>query len=792
MDDLTVRTRPTPRARAALDSPKATTLPLARPLSATGHAGSASHSGTSDNQRFNFKPTSTDREGHTPHHKKSQSQDKIVTNKKPLFANETRLNKKAPSHKGSGDAHGHAHHAPKHDQPATGGGSPIISPIKVEFDAAELPASPITKGGKNVSDFFAPKFTRTSDGSISDRPRGLHVNTSDYDQDDTMASCTPTQTISHSSQLPAQVQSPISTIDSSPITATATTPHTPVIRGHSPHMEPSPLTATTSSSISDTGLLSPRPTVTSDSEDEDTKPIVKESEAEGEKPTGAGARYNERRAKRRGDEGAVDATSVQTRGGHFDFGLHGPPAYGYMGMGMNMGMGGMGMGNGMGGVMSGGMGGGMGAGIGAGIGTGMGAGMGAGMGMGAGLGMSTGMGMGAMGMGMGMAHTPPMAPTPTQMPTHSMMIPLDLLEHQAHQMGYMLQPANENRSWTRPAVPHMPGRNATTHLIRQQLLRQQMHQREQAIRQLKQEQDKAAAELDSAWMHDLPAPEAAIPDQMAPDFSHMMSSLHTIPQDETPYIQQPTIPQEAFDLSLPSDPLPAYNNDDLLGFGTTMHTRLVPPVQVSAPVDDPLIVPLTGGPPRLPQQQQQQQPQPQQKQQQQQYTPATTPTASGQMIFKTSEEAAPKDDGNTSSPGSGSGAHKCEVCGKKFRRPSGLKDHKNIHSGEKPYCCPLETCRKGFATRSNMIRHHNKTHPSRPKIGGVADISGDLEDIDIGEHESSPAASSGSGGGGSSSQNRFRVVQQTIGAMDAGGIGPARVNKDRRAIRKGHSTMLAA
>ncbi|KAG9093690.1 hypothetical protein FS749_013938 [Ceratobasidium sp. UAMH 11750] len=91
-----------------------------------------------------------------------------------------------------------------------------------------------------------------------------------------------------------------------------------------------------------------------------------------------------------------------------------------------------------------------------------------------------------------------------------------------------------------------------------------------------------------------------------------------------------------------------------------------------------------------------------------------------------------------------------------------------------------------------MIRHHNKTHPSRPKIGGVADISGDLEEIDIGEHESSPAASSGSGGGGSSSQNRFRVVQQTIGAMDAGGIGPSRANKDRRAIRKGHSTVLAA
>ncbi|KAG8740496.1 hypothetical protein FRC10_004262 [Ceratobasidium sp. 414] len=793
MDDLTVRTRPTPRTRPALSSAKSASLPLSRSMSPAGHASSASFSGTSNNQRFNFKSTPTDREGHTPHHKKAQSQDKVPTNKKALFANETRLNKRAPSHKGDDDAHGHAHHAPKHDQPATGGGSPIISPIKVEFDPFESPASPAAKGSKDVSDFFAPKFTRTSDGSISDRPRGLHVNTSDYDQDDTMSSCTPTQTISHSSQLPAHEQSPLSAIDSSPVTATATAPHTPVIRSRSPPPEPSPLTATTSSSStsshSDTGLLSPRPTVTSDSEDEDTKPIiVKESEVEGEKPVGAGARYNERRAKRRGDAGAIDPASVQTRGGHFDFGLHGPPAYGYMGMGMNMGMG-MGMGNGMGGVMGGGLGSGMGAGLGAGMGAGtsMGAGMGtsmgvgAGMGMGAGVGMGTGMGMGTMGMGMG--HVPPMAPTPTQMPTHSMMIPLDFLEHQAHQMGYTLQPTNENRAWGRSTMP-MPGRNPATHLIRQQLLRQQMLQREQAIQQLKQEQDKAAAELNNAWMHDLPAPEPSMPDQMASNFSHMMSSLQTISQDETSFIQQPTMPQEAFDLSLPSDPLPAYNNDDLLDFSAHMHTRLVPPVPVSAPLDDVLVAPLTGGPSRMPQQQQPQQ----------QHTPAATPAAPNHVTFRTSEDTAPKDDGNTSSPGSGSGAHKCEVCGKKFRRPSGLKDHKNIHSGEKPYCCPLETCRKGFATRSNMIRHHNKTHPSRVKIGGVADIVGDLEELDVGEHESSPAASAGSGGGGggSSSQNRFRVVQQTIGAMDAGGVGPSRGSKDRRALRKGHSTMLAA
>ncbi|KAG8793078.1 hypothetical protein FRC12_003944 [Ceratobasidium sp. 428] len=779
VDDSTVRARPNPRARASVGSPKSTPLPLSRPMSPSGHASSASFSGSSNNQRFNFKPAVVEPEGQAPRHKKAMSQDKIVTNKKGLFANEIPLNKKAPAHKGDDDTHSLGHHGRKHDQPATGGGSPTISPIKIEPGLLDGPGSPATKGSKDAFDVFIPRFTRTSDGSISDRPRGLHVNT-DYDQDDTMSSCTPTQTLLHSSQLPRE-HSPPSAIDSSPVTATTTEPHTPVMRGHSPHPEPSPLTATTSSSStsshSDSGPISPS-TVMSDPEEEDTKHgIVKDSELGGDQPLSAGARYNERRAKRREDAGAIDAASVQTRGGHFDFGLYGSSGFAPMGMGM-----GTGMGTGMGG-----MGMGMGMSMNAGMGMNPGMGMSSGMGMNTGMGLNAGMGMGTgmgIGPGMNMGHTSPMSTTPNPMQMHSMPH-LNLLQQHAHQMGYSLQPHNDQGGFHRSTVSPMSGRASTSHMIRQQL-QQQMQQRAEAIERLKQEQEKAVVEFQNSLMYDIPVPEPPMHDQTAPNFSHLMTSLQslqTIPQDETQFMQ-PSIPQDHFD-PLTIDPLPPYNNDDLLNLGADMHTGLVPPVPVSAPANEVLVAPLTGGASYVSQQQQSQQ-------QRQQHTPAPSPP--NPVVFRTpTETTTGKEEDNTSNSGSGSGAHKCEVCGKKFRRPSGLKDHKNIHSGDKPYCCPLETCRKGFATRSNMIRHHNKTHPSRPKIGGVADIGAEPEEIDVGEHEASPAASTGSGGsGGAPTQNRFRVVQQNIGGMDVGGVGPSRGNKDRRAIRKGHPTALVA
>ncbi|KAJ3485587.1 hypothetical protein NLI96_g4846 [Meripilus lineatus] len=49
--------------------------------------------------------------------------------------------------------------------------------------------------------------------------------------------------------------------------------------------------------------------------------------------------------------------------------------------------------------------------------------------------------------------------------------------------------------------------------------------------------------------------------------------------------------------------------------------------------------------------------------------------------------------------------HQCTTCLKWFPRPSGLATHMNSHSGARPYKCPIPTCTKSFAVRSNAKRH---------------------------------------------------------------------------------------
>ncbi|KAF5379054.1 hypothetical protein D9615_005996 [Tricholomella constricta] len=49
--------------------------------------------------------------------------------------------------------------------------------------------------------------------------------------------------------------------------------------------------------------------------------------------------------------------------------------------------------------------------------------------------------------------------------------------------------------------------------------------------------------------------------------------------------------------------------------------------------------------------------------------------------------------------------HECEVCGKMFPRPSGLKTHMNTHNNLKPFPCGFAGCARTFTVRSNAKRH---------------------------------------------------------------------------------------
>lgn len=59
--------------------------------------------------------------------------------------------------------------------------------------------------------------------------------------------------------------------------------------------------------------------------------------------------------------------------------------------------------------------------------------------------------------------------------------------------------------------------------------------------------------------------------------------------------------------------------------------------------------------------------------------------------------------------------HQCSICLKIFPRPSGLNTHMNSHSGAKPYKCPVSSCDRHFAVRSNAKRHL-KTHGINPSL----------------------------------------------------------------------------
>ncbi|EFP93414.2 uncharacterized protein PGTG_19491 [Puccinia graminis f. sp. tritici CRL 75-36-700-3] len=64
----------------------------------------------------------------------------------------------------------------------------------------------------------------------------------------------------------------------------------------------------------------------------------------------------------------------------------------------------------------------------------------------------------------------------------------------------------------------------------------------------------------------------------------------------------------------------------------------------------------------------------------------------------------------------------CDICEKKFVRPSSLTTHRFSHTGEKPHSCP--TCGKSFSVASNLRRHEMTIHGPRVSTSGGAAYEG--------------------------------------------------------------------